>query len=106
MIISIEEARAYARDNESTNEEMEAFILAAESYIEDGVAPPDPENPKMKLLAKLLVCEFDENRGISGGAKEANARSRLIDSMILQLKTGVKPVSNLDTGTGGEGGNC
>ena len=36
MVITVEEARAYARDYESTDEEMTALIEVAESMIDDG----------------------------------------------------------------------
>ncbi|MFQ7427100.1 MAG: hypothetical protein ACLRNV_02710 [Flavonifractor plautii] len=37
MVITVEEARAYSRDYESTDEEMAALIEVAESMIDDGI---------------------------------------------------------------------
>ena len=56
MVITVEEARAYARDYESTDEEMTALIEVAESMIDDDIrAGFDRESPQAKMLAKLLV---------------------------------------------------
>lgn len=95
MIITVEEARRYAHDNESTDAEMQSYIDVAEKYIEDGVGKVDPEDPRTKLLAKLLVCEIDDVRTLS--AAEANSARLLVESIKLQLKVAATEVSNSDT---------
>lgn len=88
LMISVDEARAYAHDYEATDAEMTAWIGAAEAYIVDAIGTNvKREDERAKLLCKLLVCDMDENRTTS--AKESNSRRLLISSMILQLKTDV-----------------
>ncbi|PKM71513.1 MAG: hypothetical protein CVU91_13400 [Firmicutes bacterium HGW-Firmicutes-16] len=95
-IITIAEARAYAHDNESTDEEMAEYIALAEEYMTGAIGTYDPKKKRARHLAKLLVCDFNTERSTT--AKDANTRALLVSSLILQLKT-EPPVSNLDTGT-------
>lgn len=86
LMISVDEARAYAHDNESTEADMKAWIAAAEAYVIDATGiSADTTDERAKLLCKLLVCDMDENRTTS--AKESNSRRLLVNSMLLQLKT-------------------
>ena len=86
LMITVDEARAYAHDYEATDAEMTAWIGAAEAYIVDAIGTKvKKEDERVKLLCKLLVCDMDENRTTS--AKESNSRRLLVNSMILQLKT-------------------
>ncbi|MEG1492562.1 MAG: head-tail connector protein [Oscillospiraceae bacterium] len=94
MIITIAEARSYAHDFESTDEDMQSYILTAEKYIAEGVGTVDPADPRVKLLAKLIVCELDDVRTLSGA--EANSTRHLVESIKRQLRT-VARVSKLDT---------
>lgn len=85
MVISVEEARAYAHDDTSSGEEMEALITVAESMISDAVgAGFDRADPGAKMLAKLFVADLDDVRALSAPA--ANARRDLVSSLILQLR--------------------
>ena len=93
MVITVEEARAYARDYESTDEEMTALIEVAESMIDDGRAGFDRESPQAKMLAKLLVTDLDDKRELT--AAEANSMRHLTQSLKMQLR--YKDVSKLDT---------
>ena len=100
-IITVTEARAFAHDNESTDAEMAEYIALAESYLSGAIGSYDPADKRARHLAKLLVCDFDNNRSTTS-AKEANVRSLLVASLILQLKT--EPiVSSLDTTVDGGG---
>lgn len=94
-IINIAEARAYANDYESTDEEIESYILVAEKYIEDGVGKVDAQDPRVKLLCKLIVNDIDDKRSMS--AAEANSTRLLVQSIKLQLRTQAPAVSNSDT---------
>lgn len=86
MLLTIEEARAYARDETSTDEEMEALIGVAESMISDAVgAGFNRTDPSAKMLAKLYVADLDDVRGLS--VQESNVRRDLVTSLILQLRT-------------------
>ena len=99
MVITVEEARAYSRDYESTDEEMAALIEVAESMIDDGIRDGfDRESPQAKMLAKLLVTDLDDYRELT--AAEANSMRYLTLSLKMQLR--YKDVSNLDTSGGGE----
>ena len=94
MVITVEEARAYARDYESTDEEMTALIEVAESMIDDGIrAGFNRESPRAKMLAKLLVTDLDDKRELT--AAEANSMRYLTQSLKMQLR--YKDVSKLDT---------
>ena len=94
MVITVEEARAYARDYESTDEEMTALIEVAESMIDDGIrAGFDRDSPQAKMLAKLLVTDLDDKRELT--AAEANSMRYLTQSLKMQLR--YKDVSKLDT---------
>ena len=95
MVITVEEARAYSRDYESTDEEMAALIEVAESMIDDGF---DRESPQAKMLAKLLVTDLDDYRELT--AAEANSMRYLTQSLKMQLR--YKDVSKLDTSGAGE----
>ena len=96
MVITVEEARAYSRDYESTDEEMAALIEVAESMIDDGIRDGfDRESPQAKMLAKLLVTDLDDYRELT--AAEANSMRYLTQSLKMQLR--YKDVSNLDTFT-------
>ena len=97
MVITVEEARAYSRDYESTDEEMAALIEVAESMIDDGIRDGfDRESPQAKMLAKLLVT--DDYRDLT--AAEANSMRYLTQSLKMQLR--YKDVSKLDTSGAGE----
>jgi hypothetical protein len=85
LMISVDEARAYAHDNEADAAEMTSWIGAAESYLENAIgAHIDKTDERAKLLCKLLVCDMDDNRTTSD--KESNSRRLLISSMLLQLQ--------------------
>lgn len=100
MLITLEQARSYAHDNESTDADMSAYIAEAEAYINGAVGAVLPTDPAAKLLCKLLVCEIIDKRSFS--TAELNSRSALVSSLILQLKN--KTVSNSDTGGAVSGG--
>lgn len=86
MLISVEEARAYAHDEESPDGEIQALIEVAESLIEDGCGTDfDRSAPQARMLAKLYVADLSDHRSLAPGA--ANARRELVSSMVLQLKT-------------------
>ena len=82
MVITVEEARAYSRDYESTDEEMAALIEVAESMIDDGIRDGfDRESPQAKMLAKLLVTDLDDYRDLT--AAEANSMRYLTQSLKM-----------------------
>lgn len=84
-VLTLEEARSYARDYESTEEEMFGYIAFAEDYIKSAVGSGvDITSPRVKMLAGMLVVDVDENRGTS--AAENNSRRYLVTSLITQLK--------------------
>lgn len=86
MLLTIEEARAYARDDTSDDAEISALIEVAESTIEDACgADFDRTDPKAKMLAKLIVADLTDGRDLSG--KESGAGRALVQSMMLQLRT-------------------
>ncbi len=97
MLITVAEARAYARDYESSCAMMRQYIRAAEMYIADGVGPVAEDDPSAKMLCGLLVCEFDDIREMT--AAEKNSTRQLVASLKLQLRTKGVPVSNSDTDT-------
>lgn len=89
MSVTVEEARSFAHDNESTDEEIRGYIDAAEAYVKDGVGPDvDFSDPRAALLVKMLVCEFDEQRSIS--AKESGAVSWAARSLLFQLRVSLQ----------------
>lgn len=86
-VLTIEAARAYARDWDSTDGEMLDYIGFAEEYIKDAVGENvDLSSFRVKLLAGMLVADVDENRGTT--AAENNTRRLLVTSTITQLKSG------------------
>ena len=85
MSVTVEEARSFAHDNESTDAEIKGYIDAAEAYVKDGVgAEVDFDDARAALLVKMLVCEFDEQRSVS--AKESGAVSWAARSLLFQLR--------------------
>lgn len=97
MLITVEQAREYARDYESSDTTMEGFIRSAESYIASGVGPVDESDPEAQLLCGLIVCDIDDCRQMS--AAEANSTRLLVTSLKQHLKFKTKAVSNSDTAT-------
>ena len=94
MVITVEEARAYARDYESTDEEMTALIEVAESMIDDGIrAGFNRESPQAKMLARLLVTDLDDKRQLT--PPQANSMRYLTHSLKMELR--FKDVSKLDS---------
>lgn len=100
-IITVAQARAYAHDNESTDEEIAEYIELAEKYMDSAIGAYVKTDPRARHLAKLLVCDFDNERSTT--AKDANVRSLLIQSIILQLQIESGNVSSLDTAADGGG---
>lgn len=85
LMITVEEARAYAHDYEATDAEMMAMIEAAGKIVVSGTGvSADTADERAKLLCKLNVCDMDDNRTTS--AKESNGRRLLISTITLQLK--------------------
>ena len=103
-IITVAEARAYAHDNESSDAEMAEYIALAESYMADAIGTYDPEDKRARHLAKLLVCDFDNERSTT--AKDAKTRTLLVQSLIFQLQLASRVVSNLDTTAAGGADNA
>lgn len=106
MILTLEEARSYAHDWESPDEDILALIDVVESMIEDGVrASFDRSSPQAKMLARLYVADLTDNRGVT--AAQASSRRYLVNSLILQLRCKEPeesaPVSESDTGAAEEG---
>lgn len=111
MILTLEEARSYAHDHESPDEDILALIDVVESMIEDGVrAGFDRSSPQAKMLARLYVADLTDDRGVT--AAQASARRYLVSSLILQLRckdpaaeasAESAPVSDSDTGAAEEG---
>lgn len=84
-ILTIEEARAYARDYETPDEEMAGLIAFAEDYLEGAVGRGcDKTSPRAKQLAGMILTDADDHRGT--GAAEDNSRRLLTSSLLLQLQ--------------------
>lgn len=84
-VLTIEEARRYARDWESPDSDMALYIDFAEEYIKSAISPGvDMSSSRVKLLMGMFVTDVDENRGTS--AAENNTRSFLVTSLITQLR--------------------
>ena len=92
-ILTIEEAREFARDMETSDPEMTSYIAAAEDYIVNAVGERvDKANASVKILAGNLVAEMVGVRGLTSAEK--TSRSRLVESIICQLQAkygGVAP---------------
>ena len=103
-ILTVEEARAYSRDYESPESEMERLIAFTEDYLEGAIGKGcDKTSPRVKQLAGMFLTDADDNRGTSGA--EDNSRRLLTASLLLQLQMEYGgPVSESDTGAGGEQG--
>jgi|GEM_PF-1375407 len=99
-ILTVDEARLYAHDYESTDAEMAEYVALAEEYMKNAVGSYSDDDSEAKHLARLLICDFDNNRSTT--AKDANSRELLAASLILHLQ--LKAVSNLDTTTATTGG--
>lgn len=97
MLISVEQAREYAHDYDSSDTAMEGFIRSAEAYIANGVGPVKADDPEAQLLCGLIVCEIDDCREMS--AAEANSTRLLVTSLKQHLKLKARAVSNSDTAT-------
>lgn len=84
-MLTIEEARSYARDYESSDEEMARLIAFAEDYLEGAVGKGcDKTSPRVKQLAGMILTDADDNRGT--GAAEDNSRRLLTSSLLLQIQ--------------------
>lgn len=97
MLITVNQAREYARDYESSDATIKGFIKTAESYIASGVGPVGKSDPEAQLLCGLIVCEIDDCRQMS--AAEANSTRLLVTSLKHHLRLKNKAVSNSDTAT-------
>lgn len=96
-ILTIEEARSWARDYESRDEEIELFVAMAEEYIAGAVGKEfDRSSQRAKLLAGMFVAEIDDTRGAS--AAERTTRRYLTESLIAQLQAEYTGAPDLDTG--------
>lgn len=81
----MEEARSYARDYESTDEEMGRLIAYAEEYLDSAIgAGCDKTGARVKMLAGMLVTDADDHRGTN--AAEDNSRRWLTTSLLMQLR--------------------
>lgn len=84
-VLTIEEARAYARDYESRDEDILALIDVVDAMIEDGVkANYDRTCPQAKQLARMYVADLTDDRGVS--AAQASTRRDIVSSLTLQLR--------------------
>lgn len=89
-VLTLEEARSYARDWESSDEEMSLFIAAAGAYISAAVGDSvSMGDPRVKLLAGMLVADMDDVRETTqgGGSAEGKSRRELVRGLICQLRT-------------------
>lgn len=89
-VLTIDEARAHARDWESSDEEIALFITAAEDYVRAAVGENVPlEDARVKLLAGMIVADLDDVRGtvVSSTRAEENSRRELVRGLICQLRT-------------------
>lgn len=87
--LTVEDARRYARDYESSDEEIAELVAAADAYLVKAVGEGlDPTDPTVRYLCGQFVADFADNRGTesSGSFATAPARRRVVDSMILQLR--------------------
>lgn len=95
-LLTIEEARSWAKDYESSDEEMERLISFAEEYVAAAIGTAyDPASHRVKQLAGMYVAEADDHRGITQA--EAGSMRYLTRSLLTQLRTECSGVSNLDT---------
>ena len=89
-VLTVEEARTYARDWEASDEEISLFIAAAEGYLCAALGDGFPEDdPRVKTLAGMLVTEFDDVRETTASFSraEGNSRRELVRGMLCQLRT-------------------
>lgn len=85
MILTVEEARAYAKDDVSSETQVEGFIATAEGYLKNGISEAlDPSDPCIKQLCGYLVTDFDDNRGTS--TAEDKGRRWLVTSLFTQMR--------------------
>ncbi len=99
MVITVEEARAYSRDYESTDEEMAALIEVAESMIDDGIRDGfDRESPPSEDARQAAGDGSGRLSGSHGGGGQFHALSDPEPEDAARYKD----VSKLDTSGAGE----
>lgn len=97
MLLTVDEARAYARDFDSSDEEITALIDVAEDLIAGSCGDGfDRASPKARMLAKLYVADLNDDRAVSSAG--AKSRRDLVSSLILQLRTQTDKGSGVEEG--------
>ena len=89
MLITVEEAKKYARiDGDYEDDVIESLILFAEGIIKGALGDDFPrDDPRIKLLAKCIVCEKYDNREVTAsGNKVSNSMQRLCSDVFQQIQ--------------------
>lgn len=85
--MDIEEIKKYLRiDYDGEDEELQAFVSAAEEYLKNAGIKADYESELYKLAVKLLVSNWYSNRIPIGTVTQAMEYS--LRRIIIQLQLG------------------
>ena len=85
--LTLEEAREYANDYESSDALIEGLIAVAEGYICAACGDAfDRSDPKAQQLGKLLISDLNDKRQMTARAVE-NVKRDLITDLIQQVRT-------------------
>lgn len=85
--MDIEEIKKYLRiDYDCEDEEIKAFVSAAEEYLKNAGITAKPESELYKLAVKLLVSNWYSNRIPIGTVTQAMEYS--LRRIIIQLQLG------------------
>lgn len=93
MIITVDEAKRYARiDGTEDDVEVADLIEAAEEYIEAATGKRvDNTSARAKLLCKVLVADWYENRELLVRREHSDKYRPTIASLLAQLKYAPDP---------------
>lgn len=83
--MDIEEVKLYARIDECPDEEVRAFMQVAEEYTTEAGIKPNYNKARYKLLIKMLVKHFYDNRD-SYAERAIYEKPFGISSLINQLQ--------------------
>ena len=85
-MITLEEAKTFCRiDNDAEDEQIKAFIAAADSFIETACGSNyNKDGAKAKLAQRILINNWYENRDVRGNSKRTLPYT--LDSILTQIR--------------------
>ena len=87
-MITVEEARRYLGidfDDPDVTSNLTDLVITANAYMNGALGENHPQDdPRVKQVEKLLICDLYDHREMSD--KASGATRRLVDSMLMQVR--------------------